>query len=81
MFVCLNIDCLKVVNATKNYNDKLLSSIDGQLINLLLQAKLAKNDEDVFEIEILLPQNCSEATSRLIFAKLSERCSVTSKLF
>lgn len=79
-FACLNVD-LKIVNATANYSEKLLSTIDGQLISLLLQAKLAKDnrDEELFEIEILLPQNCSQATSRLIYFKLSKRCSVIGK--
>lgn len=67
------------MNSTRSYNEKLLSSIDGQLISILAQAKQSKEDADLTEIEIFLPQHCPELTSRLIFAKLSERCSVTSE--
>lgn len=67
------------MNSTRSYSEKLLSSIDGQLISLLVQAKQSKEDTDLAETEIFLPQHCPEMTSRLIFAKLSERCSVTSE--
>ena len=67
------------MSSTRSYSEKLLSSVDGQLIHLLMQAKQSKEDGDLTEIEIFLPQHCPELTSRLIIAKLSERCSVTSE--